>query len=276
MAPANLTPVRARVSADQGHRCAGGNGCVEVILRLEQVCKRYPHADRSRVALNRVSFELHRGQVMGIFGESGSGKTTLLRIAAGLEAPDSGVVTYKGECLAEMSIAQQRRYRRREVGCIWATQSWPPGLSVLEHVALPLLVDGCDYRAAERLSRKFLLACEAEQCIGVEPQKLSDGERQRVAIARALVIEPRMVFADGAVSNLSLVEQEEIMLLLRSLAREAKVAVLVTDTRSGSMLGAEPILYLREGKLAGGDPVAELGKVIRLPATASRRSAADA
>jgi putative ABC transport system ATP-binding protein len=247
-----------------------------VILRLEQICKRYPRADRSRVALERVSFELRRGQVMGIFGESGSGKTTLLRIAAGLEAPDSGIVTYKGECLAQMSIAQQRRYRRREVGCIWATQSWPPGLSVLEHVALPLLVDGCDYRAAERLARKFLLACEAERCIGVDPEKLSDGERQRVAIARALVIEPRMIFADGAVSNLSLVEQEEIMLLLQSLAREAKVAVLVTDTRSGAMLGAEPILYLREGKLAGGDPVADLGKVIRLPGVNSRQSAADA
>jgi ABC-type lipoprotein export system ATPase subunit len=137
-------------------------------------------------------------------------------------------------------------------------------------------VDGADHGTAESLARKFLLACEAEQCIGVEPLELSDGERQRVAIARALVSEPRLIVADGAVSNLSLVEQEAIMVLLQSLAREAKVAVLVTDTGAGAVLGADPILYLRDGRIASADPVEEPGKVIALPQAGSRRFAADA
>jgi putative ABC transport system ATP-binding protein len=226
--------------------------------------------------LDDVSLELDRGQITGIFGPSGSGKTTLLRIAAGLEAPDSGIVTYKGERMDQMSAAQLRRYRRREVGCVWTGQSWVPGLSVLEHVELPLLVDDCEHRVAQRLARKFLLACEAEQCIGLDPEELSDGERQRVAIARALVIEPRLLLADGVVSNLSLVEQEGIMTLLASLAREAKVAVLVTDTGAGAMLRADPIVYLRDGKLLSADPLADTGKVYALPTAASRRSAADA
>jgi ABC-type lipoprotein export system ATPase subunit len=247
-----------------------------VILRIEQASRRYSHPGRERVALDHVSLELSRGQIMGIFGASGSGKTTLLRIAAGLEAPDGGTVSYKGERLDEMSVARQRRYRRREVGCIWGSQPWPPGLSVLEQVALPLLLDGCDHRGAERLAREFLIACEAEQCIGVDPRSLSDGERQRVAIARALVIEPRVILADGAVSNLSVVEQEGIMLLLQSLAREAKVAVLVTDAGAGSLLGADPILYMREGRLSGSEPAGEMGQVIQLPSVASHRSAADA
>lgn len=245
-----------------------------MILRLEQIDKSYPRPGHSRVALDGVSLELSRGQIMGIFGASGCGKTTLLRVAAGLETPDGGLVTYKGERLDEMSVAQRRRYRRREVGCVWGAQPWPPGLSVLEQVALPLLVDGCDHKAAERLARNFLVACEAEQCIDVDPRSLSNGERQRVAIARALVIEPRMIFADGAVSNLSVVEQEGIMLLLQSLAREAKVAIVVTDSGAGSMLGADPILYMREGKLTGADPVSDLGELIELPGL--RRSAADA
>jgi ABC-type lipoprotein export system ATPase subunit len=246
------------------------------ILRIERVSKRYPRAGKSRLALQDVSIELHAGHVAGIFGASGSGKTTLLRIAAGLEAPDSGSVAYKGERLDLMSARAQRRYRRREAGCVWGTQPWASGLSVLEHVALPLLVDGHDYRSAERLARKFLSACEAEHCIGVEPAKLSDGERQRVAIARALVIEPRLILADAAVSNLSLIEQEALMRLLRSLAREAKVAVLITDTGAGAMLGADSILYLREGKLAGDDPAAQEGEVVWLPGAAPRRSSADA
>ena len=90
---------------------------------------------------------------------------------------------------------------------------------MLDHVALPLLVDGCGHRSAERRVREALLACEAEQCIGMDLRELSDGERQRVAIARALVTEPRLLLADGPASNLSLIEQEGIMVLLSALAR---------------------------------------------------------
>jgi putative ABC transport system ATP-binding protein len=247
-----------------------------MILGLERVSKRYPRPSGDRVALENVSLELGRGQIMGIFGPSGSGKTTLLRIAAGLEAPDGGVVTYKGERLDEMSAAQHRRYRRRETGCVWTGQPWAPGLSVLEHVALPLLVDGCEHRVARRQAHEVLLACEAEQCADLDPESLSDGERQRVAIARALIGEPRLLLADGVVSNLSVVEQEQIMTLLAALAREAKVAVLVTDTGAGAILYADPILYLRDGRLLSSDPPSEAGKLYTLPTAASRRSGADA
>lgn len=247
-----------------------------MILRLEQICKSYQRRTGCKIALDRVSLELKRGQIMGIFGPSGSGKTTLLRIAAGLEVPDSGAVTYKGERMDKMSVTQHRRYRRREVGCVWAGEPWVPGLSVCEHVELPLLIDGCEDRSARRLARKFLLACEAEECVDLDPEELSDGERQRVAIARALVTEPRLLLVDGAVSGLSVVEQEEIMALLASLASDAKVAVLVADTGAGEILRADPVLYMRDGKLIGADPVDQAGKLYTLPTPTSRPSAADA
>jgi len=246
------------------------------MLRLEQISKRYDRPDGSRVALDCVSFELDRGQIMGIFGPSGSGKTTLLRIAAGLLAPDSGTVTYNGERLDEMSAAERARFRRREIACVWAGQSWQEGLGVLDHVALPLLVDGCGHRDAERRVREALLACEAEQCVGMELDELSDGERQRVAIARAIVTEPRLLLADGPTSNLSLPEQEGIMVLLSSLARDAREAVLVTASDAQALLGADPVLYLRDGKLIDPEPMSERGRVYRFPSAGSRRVAADA
>jgi putative ABC transport system ATP-binding protein len=248
-----------------------------VILRLDQVSKRYPRAAGGcRLALDQVSLELDRGQIVGIFGPSGSGKSTLLRIAAGLQTPDSGSVTYNGERLDEMSPAERTRFRRREIACVWTAAPGQERLSVLEHVALPLLVDRRDHRTAERRAREALLVCEAEQCAGMELHELSDGERQRVAIARALVSEPRLLLADGPASSLSLVEQEAIMLLLSSLAREAKVAVLITDTDAEALLRADPILYLCDGKLVNPEPASERGRIYRFPSARPGLAVADA
>jgi putative ABC transport system ATP-binding protein len=244
------------------------------MLRLERVSKRFARAAGERLALDGVSLELARGQMMGIYGASGSGKTTLLRIAAGLQRPDSGTVTYNGQRLDEMSSRERMRFRRREIACIWDDP--PPassGVSVLAHVAMPLLVDGRDHRIAERQAREVLLACEVEQCATMEPQELSAGERQRVAIARALVTEPRLLLADGPASRLSLVEQEAIMGLLFSLAREAKVAVLVADTDAGALIGADPVMYLCNGSLVNPQPSSERGRLYRFPGQQGRFAA---
>lgn len=223
------------------------------LLLLEQISKRYDGAGGRRVVLDEVTLELKRGEMLGIFGPSGSGKTTLLQIAAGLQAPDDGRVLYDGERLSCMSTTERARLRRREIACVW---SQPPHtrLSAIEHVAVPLLVDRRGHRSAQRRARQALLACEVEYCAETELQELSDGERQRVAIARALVIEPRLLLADSPASSLSLIEQETIMALLSSLAREANVGVLITDSDAEALIGAEPILYLNAGRLTGAAP----------------------
>lgn len=246
-------------------------------LRLEHVSKRYSTPSGGhRLALDGVSLELARGEVLGIYGPSGSGKTTLLRIAAGLLRPDDGTVTYNGERLDEMSSAERMRFRRREVACVWASDPGGERLEVLDHVALPLLVDRRDRRTAERRAREALLICAVEHCAGTELYELSDGERQRVAVARALATEPRLLLADGPASSLSLLEQEEIMVLLSSLAREAKVAVLITDSDASALIRAERILYLCDGKLVNAEQMSERGRLYELPSARPRRVAADA
>jgi putative ABC transport system ATP-binding protein len=247
-----------------------------MILRLERVSKSYARPKGAKVALDEVSLELDRGRIVAVFGATGAGKTTLLRVVAGLERPDSGHVSYNGERLENMSASQRARHLRREIGCVWPSQPWSEGLSVLDHVALPLLIDRCDHRAAERRARKALIACGAEDCTDLDLQTLSEGERQLVGIARAVVVEPRVLLVDGAMANLSLIEQETIMRLLSALAREAKVAVLVTGTDATSVPRADALLYLRDGRLVNGKPPTELGRVYEFPSVGPRRAAADA
>lgn len=246
-----------------------------MLLRLSEISHSYPRRGGSKLALDCVSLDVGRGQLVGVFGPSGAGKTTLLRVAAGLQRPDRGTVTYNGERLDQMPVAELRRLRRREVSCVWAGESPQDRLGVLDHVALPLLVDGRQRRVAEGRAREALLACEVDECSGMEVQELSDGERQRVDIARALVSEPRLLLADAPASRLSIVEQERIMALLCSLAKEAKVGVLVTHTDAEAILRADPTFYLRDGRIVD-QANAQPGKLYRLPTAGSGRAAADA
>jgi putative ABC transport system ATP-binding protein len=246
------------------------------MLEVSRVSKRYRTQRGERVALDDVSLEVDDGQVVGVFGATGAGKTTLLRIAAGLLRPDEGFVAYAGERLDLMPEKERKRMRRREVACVWSPQPGEERLEVVEHVAMPLLVDGRDHRTAERRAREALLACEAEHLVGLEVYELSDGERQRVEIARALVAEPRLLLADGPCSSLALVDRDSIMALLCSLAREARVAVLITARDAKALLGADPILYLRDGRLISSAETPERGTLYRFPTAGSRRAAADA
>jgi ABC-type lipoprotein export system ATPase subunit len=247
-----------------------------VLLRLSEISKSYPLRGGRRLALDHASLNVERGKMVGVFGPSGAGKTTLLRIAAGLQMPDSGIVTYNGECLDEMPTAERRRFWRREVSCIWSGEELQERLSVLDHVSLPLLIDGRHRRAAERRAREALLACEAENCLGMEVQELSDGERQRVDIARALVSEPRLLIADAPASRLSIIEQETIMALFSSLAHDGKVGVLVTHSDAEVLLRADSTFYLRDGKILDPREGREPGKLLHLPTAGSRRRAAGA
>lgn len=213
---------------------------------------------------------------MGVFGPSGSGKTTLLKVAAGVLATDSGLVSYEGQQLSMMSSDERQRIRRREISCLWSSQPVQGRADVLEDVRLPLLVDGQDWRLADRRAKDALVVCGAENCAGMEMHELSDGERQRVALARALVTGPRLLLADGPAANLSLIEQDEIMALLSSIAREENRAVLVTDVDAEALARAEPILYLREGKLVTPEPISERGQLYQFPSGPTRRASRDA
>jgi putative ABC transport system ATP-binding protein len=241
---------------------------------LVDISMRYPGPGGDRVALDGLSLEVGRGEIVGVLGPSGSGKTSLLQIAAGLQRPDEGTVTFNGQRIDGMSRAELTRFRRREIACVGLDEQSVDRLRVIDHVMMPLLVDRRDHSTAERRAHEALLACEADRCAGMELQNLSGDERRRVGIARALVSEPRLVLADSPGAGLSLEEQDGIMALLSSLARDAKVAVLIADSNAEALIRADRILYLRDGKFVESATVG--AKVYRLAAGRSRPAAADA
>lgn len=235
------------------------------LLSIENVSKGYPDGIDDLTVLDRVSFELAAGAQVGLFGPPRSGKSTLLRIAAGLERPDSGSVRLEGSDLVRLGGAARARLLRRSIGYI-ALVDWRPlpGECVLDHVATALGSDGFTPREARRKALRVL------EHVGLELSRrraavgsLAISERIRLALARALVREPRLLIVDEPAIVPSVTECERFCLLLRTLAEERSIALLLASAEL-SALGGLQLMSIADGELCRTAPSIE-DNVVRLP-----------
>ncbi len=167
------------------------------LLRFEQVSKSYPDGRQLVSVFERVSFEVHDGEHVGIFGSRRAGKSTLLRLAAGIEAPDTGRIVFEGRDIAKLPALQHDRLLRDRIGLL-ASEGWRPakGERVVDHVALPLVSDGATMHEARRRARQTLHWAGATRYADELAVSLAVGERMRVMLARALVRKPRLLLVD--------------------------------------------------------------------------------
>jgi putative ABC transport system ATP-binding protein len=234
-------------------------------LALERVSKSYWRGPHETVVLKDISLSVYRGECVAVWGQRGSGKTTLLKVAAGLESPDRGGVSFKGEELGRMSKAEMVHLLREEIG--WARRSGPESdeLEMLDYVALPLLKRHT-LRRARRLSAQALARVGVADCSGGRWDDLTDSERTLVSIAHAMVRKPSLLVVDDPTANLDVLQREEVMGLLRSAAEQEWLAVLITVPDMPSMVHAHRIGSLGDGRLlvpSGASP--ERDNVFELP-----------
>ena len=216
----------------------------ETIIEIEHLRKAYKKAaTQELLVLEDINFKLQKGEIVALLGRSGSGKSTLLRIMAGLVAPTSGHVTYRGQ-----------RVTRPVPGIAMVFQSFAlmPWLTVLENVELGLEAQGVGRE--ERRRR----AIEAIDIIGLDgfesayPRELSGGMRQRVGFARALVIHPDVLLMDEPFSALDVLTAENLKSDLLALWQDKKTntngILLVTHNIEEAATLADRIIIL------GSDP----------------------
>jgi oligopeptide/dipeptide ABC transporter ATP-binding protein len=251
------------------------------LLTVRDLHKVYPLSKHRGVrALDGVSLDLERGEMLALVGESGSGKSTLLTLVAGLEAPSGGTIRFDGRDLGALS-PRERRALRREIQVVFQDpyESLDPRDSIGDIVGEPLDVHGLAADAADRRAR--VLAALAE--VGLEPAasfvdrrpgELSGGQRQRVAIASALVAGPRLLLADEPVSMLDVSVRAEVLNLLARLRRDRGIAVLlVTHDLATAAAVADRIAVMYLGRLVEQGPARE---VLASPAHPYTRALRDA
>ncbi len=218
------------------------------LLSLDGVVKRYARGYREVQALDDVSLEVEGGDFVAIWGGSRSGKTTLLRVAAGIESPDGGRVCFDGLDLAGLSRRARSRLLLTEIGCVWQAGRITRGLSVLDHVALPRF-KALSHAQARREAHDVLERVGVPQAASARWHELTDGERTRVALAHALIRRPRLLLADEPTANLNMIEREQVLGVLRSIAEQAGVAVIATAPDAPNLLQSHRLMSLDEGRL---------------------------
>ncbi len=207
----------------------------EPLLVLQDLVKQFPVGHRiggraARVhAVDGVSLEVRRGEVLALVGESGSGKSTLGRCVTGMDTPTSGRIVFEGRDLAGLSRRGQAAFRRRVQPVFQDPRSsldprWPVSRTIQE----PLDANRVGTRSErlERVGELMDLVGLPRYLAGRRPGELSGGQQQRVAIAAALALGPDLVVADEPVSALDVSVQAQILNLLDSLRSRLGLALL--------------------------------------------------
>ncbi|PPT08902.1 Cell division transporter ATP-binding protein FtsE [Geitlerinema sp. FC II] len=205
--------------------------------------------NKTYTVLKEIDLDIERGHVQLLMGPSGSGKTTLLSILAGLLAPTAGNVYLLGENITQMSRKALSRFRLDRIGFVFQGFNLFPALTAAENVEVALNLKGIRGRKAR------LAACQMLEQVGLGdktenlPRNLSGGQKQRVAIARALVSRPEIIMADEPTAALDSQSGHDVMALLRRLAKEEGVTVLMVTHDPRILDLADRVTYLEDGRL---------------------------
>ena len=197
------------------------------ILEVKNITKSFGNGDESNIVLDNLSMQLNEGESMGLVGASGSGKSTLLHILGGLEKPNSGTVSIKGEIISNLNPDESSLFRSKEIGFVYQFHHLLPDLTAIENIALPALLSGKNEEEALEISYLLLKQVNLSEKEDNTPNELSGGERQRIAIARAMANKPSCLFMDEPTGNLDTKNVENFMDLLMEMVRNHETVLIV-------------------------------------------------
>ena len=218
-----------------------------VILECRDLTKRYEQGELNVEVLRGVNLQIYAGQRVAIMGASGSGKSTLMHLLGGLEKPSAGTVILDGVDLNTASNGKLGELRNRSLGFIYQFHHLLGEFTLLENVAMPLLIGKKSIKEAQIQATELLKRVGLGHRIQHKPGELSGGERQRAAVARALINKPKCVLADEPTGNLDSKTAEHIYQLMLELNQEMQVSFLVVTHDPVLAARMDHVLHMEDG-----------------------------
>jgi putative ABC transport system ATP-binding protein len=220
------------------------------LILLDHIGKHFD--GRRRVtALEDITLEIGKGEMVSIVGPSGSGKSTLLNLIGGLDRPTSGTITLDGQRLEGLDDDGLTALRRDKLGFIFQFFNLLPSLSCVENVALPLHLRGWPRKKTNDRARELLDLVKLTARMDHLPDELSGGERQRVAIARALSVYPPVLLADEPTGNLDTQTGADILRLVSDLHATLGSTILIVTHDPHVARTCQRTITIRDGRVVG-------------------------
>ena len=233
-------------------------------IRVTNLHKRFGALE----VLRGISFDVQRGSVVSMVGASGSGKSTLLRCVNHLETPTAGDVLIDGIslCFQEGKSATRKprslaqiNHMRRDLGMVFQQFNLWPHMTVLENVVeAPRHVRGMARAHACDIARSCLERVHLADKADEYPARLSGGQQQRVAIARALAMQPKVMLFDEATSSLDPELTDEVLAVMRDLARDGTTMIVVTHEMAFAREVSDHVMFLHNGLIEEQGPPSDL------------------
>lgn len=217
-----------------------------------QVCdveKYYGSGSNVTKAVDRVSFQVDKGEFVGVMGASGSGKTTLLNMLATIDHVTSGHIYYGNIDITELQDDELAEFRKGNLGFVFQEYNLLDTLTMEENIILALTVHNLDKKEIQLRTEQMLKLLGLEDVRSQFPYQVSGGQKQRCACARALVNQPKLLLADEPTGALDSRSAQILLETFTQLNESMKATVLMVTHDAFSASYCNRILFLRDGKI---------------------------
>ena len=222
---------------------------MERILEVQNIEKYYGNKSNLTKAIDNISFNVDKGEFVGIMGASGSGKTTLLNCISTIDRVTAGHIVVKDEDITKLKGNKLNKFRREELGFIFQDFNLLDTLTCYENIALALTIQRVNAREIDKRVNEIADKLEIKEILKKYPYQVSGGQKQRVASARAIITNPKLVLADEPTGALDSKSARQLLENFEFLNEKLQATILMVTHDAFTASYANRILFIKDGKI---------------------------
>ncbi len=219
------------------------------VLTVNQIEKYFGNKGNVSKAIDHISFEVEKGEFVGIMGPSGSGKTTLLNCISTIDTVTTGQISINGQDITKLKAGKLEKFRRDELGFIFQDFNLLDTLTAFENIAIALTIQGRKPSEITKLVKDVATKLEITGVLDKFPYQMSGGQKQRVASARAIVTNPTLILADEPTGALDSKSARLLLDSFEKLNEELQATILMVTHDAFTASYAKRILFIKDGKI---------------------------
>ena len=222
---------------------------MEKVLEVKSIEKYYGNKSNLTKAIDNISFNVEKGEFVGIMGASGSGKSTLLNVISTIDRVTAGHIIVNGEDITKLKGNKLNKFRREELGFIFQDFNLLDTLTAYENIALALTIQKVNSREIDKRVNEIAEKLEIKDILKKYPYQVSGGQKQRIASARAIITNPKLVLADEPTGALDSKSSRQLLENFEFLNQKLKATILVVTHEAFTASYANRILFIKDGKI---------------------------